>query len=60
MHRLLVITLSLLLTSPAAALIIDATDEKRYELPPEEDPGWAYVGQRGKTSAVYPIPWFSW
>jgi hypothetical protein len=55
MHRLLVIALSLLLTSPAAALIIDAADEERYKRPPqkEKDPGWAYVGQRGKTSAVY-------
>jgi hypothetical protein len=55
MHRLLVIALSLLLTHPAAALIIDADDEARYARPPakEEDPGWAYVAQRGNTSAVY-------
>jgi hypothetical protein len=55
MHRLLVIALSLLLTSPAAALIIDASDEERYERPPqkEKDPGWAYVSRRGNTSAVY-------
>ncbi len=53
MHRLLVIALSLLLTSPAAALIIDASDEEGFERPPKDDPGWAYVGQRGSTSAVY-------
>jgi hypothetical protein len=53
MHRLLVIALSLLLTSPAAALIVDASDEERFERPPKNDPGWAYVGQRGSTSAVY-------
>jgi hypothetical protein len=53
MHRLLVIALSLLLTSPAAALIIDASDEELFESPPEDDPGWAYVGRRGSTSAVY-------
>ncbi|MBW1687505.1 MAG: hypothetical protein JRS35_20915 [Deltaproteobacteria bacterium] len=53
MHRLLVIALSLLLTSPAAALIVDASDEERFERPPKDDPGWAYVGQRGSTSAVY-------
>ena len=55
MHRLLVIALSLLLTHPAAALIIDADDQERYARPPvkEKDPGWAYVAQRGKTSAVY-------
>jgi len=53
MHRLLVIALSLLLTSPAAALIIDGSDEQRYEQPPKKDPGWAHVGQRAGTSAVY-------
>ena len=53
MHRLLISALSLLLTSPAAALIIDASDQKPYESPPEDDPGWAYVGRRGSTSAVY-------
>jgi hypothetical protein len=53
MHRLFVIALSLLLTSPAAALIIDASDEERYQRPPKKDPGWAYVGRRGSTSAVY-------
>jgi hypothetical protein len=53
MHRLLITALSLLLTSPAVALIIDASDQKRYERPPESDPGWAYVGRRGGTSAVY-------
>jgi hypothetical protein len=53
MHRLLIIALSLLLTSTAAALIIDASDEERFERPPKDDPGWAYVGQRGSSSAVY-------
>jgi hypothetical protein len=55
MHRLLVIALSLLLTCPAAALIIDSADQERYTRPPpkERDPGWAYVAQRGNTSAVY-------
>lgn len=55
MHRFLIIGLSLLLTVPAAALIIDAADEERYQTPPlkEKDPGWANVVQRGKTSAVY-------
>ncbi len=53
MHHLLIIALSLLLTSPAAALVIDASDEKRYKRAPKENPGWSYVGQRGSTSAVY-------
>ena len=46
MHRLLFAALALLLSSPAAALIIDASDDAPYERPPKEDPGWAYVGQR--------------
>jgi hypothetical protein len=53
MQRMLLIVLSLLLTGPAAALIIDATDQERYERPPEQDPGWANVGRRGGTSAIY-------
>jgi hypothetical protein len=53
MQRLLFIALSLLLTGPALALIIDASDQERYELPPESDPGWAHVAKRGSTSAVY-------
>jgi hypothetical protein len=53
MHRPLLISLVLLLTAPAAALVIDAANDQPYRQPPKNDPGWAHVGQRGSTSAVY-------
>ncbi len=46
--------LSLALALPwVLGIIVDGTDPERYAQAPEDDPGWANVGRRGATSAVY-------
>lgn len=51
--RILLAILLLMLAAPALALVVDGANQDRYLRHPDDDPGWANVGQRGGTSAVY-------
>ena len=53
MRRLLVFTLTLLLTVPAAALVLESGDGQGNTTPPADDPGWAYVGRVSGPSGIY-------
>ncbi|MHC4504546.1 MAG: hypothetical protein ACYTFI_14670, partial [Planctomycetota bacterium] len=53
MHLLLVPALLFCLTWPAHAVIIDSGDGTGNTSAPADDPGWAHVGTRGGTTAIY-------
>jgi hypothetical protein len=53
MARIVVFALVLGLAASAAALVVDGPNTQRSELPPQDDPGWAHVGRRAGTSAIY-------
>ena len=53
MRRLLVLTLTLLLAVPAAALVIESGDGQGNTTAPADDPGWAYVGRVSGLSGIY-------
>jgi hypothetical protein len=53
MRRLLALCLAVLLAGPAFALVVDGEDDELQRRPPKRDPGWAHVGRRGRTSAIY-------
>lgn len=38
---------------PASAILVDSPDPARNERAPHDDPGWANVGSRAGTSAIY-------
>ena len=38
---------------PAGAIVVDSADPARNERAPKDDPGWANVGYRAGTSAIY-------
>jgi len=38
---------------PASALVVDSANQERTRSAPVDDPGWAHVGQRAGTSAIY-------
>jgi hypothetical protein len=45
--------LLLALAAPAVAIVVDGANQDRYLSQPSDDPGWANVGQRGGTTAIY-------
>jgi hypothetical protein len=53
MRLLLGLALGFCLTWPAHAVIIDSGDGTGNTSPPADDPGWAHVGIRGGTTAIY-------
>jgi hypothetical protein len=53
LRRALAVGVWLLMAPGAAALVVDTPDQERTLERPEPDPGWAHVGRRGITSAVY-------
>ncbi|HJO24924.1 MAG: trypsin-like peptidase domain-containing protein [Myxococcota bacterium] len=38
---------------PARAILVDSDDQARFQRAPDDDPGWANVGFRAGTSAIY-------
>ncbi len=53
MRRLLIFTLTLLLSVPAAALVLESGDGQGNTTAPADDPGWAYVGRVAGPSGIY-------
>lgn len=51
-HRLFLTLVLLVVPLPAAALVVDGNSAESSRAP-QDDPGWASVGQRGISSAVY-------
>ena len=44
---------ALIAALPAGAIVVDSADPARNERAPKDDPGWANVGYRAGTSAIY-------
>ena len=53
MRRTLLFALTLLLSAPADALILDSGDGQGNTTPPADDPGWAHVGRVTGPSGIY-------
>lgn len=53
MTRLLQLLAIAPITLLLLGLVVDGANQRRYERAPADDPGFAHVGRRGTTSAVY-------
>ena len=53
MRRWLLLSLALLVSAPADALITDAVDESPTTSPPADDPGWSHVGNVSGLTGIY-------